>query len=85
MVSGKWIMSRSFTADQKPLLQSRFTAAIGAVELWASQGITAAMNRFNKSDLPLHNHRDAISRTSTCPSAYMIAVVVAIGDINRRA
>jgi len=42
----------TFTPDQRPLLQAALTAAIGAIELWTSQGINAAMNRFNKSDPP---------------------------------
>lgn len=38
-----------FRADERPLLDSAFDAAIQAMETWAKEGITTAMNRFNQS------------------------------------
>jgi peptidyl-tRNA hydrolase, PTH1 family len=37
----------AFTPEQKPKIESALDSAVEAIALWAAQGITPAMNRFN--------------------------------------
>jgi PTH1 family peptidyl-tRNA hydrolase len=39
-----------FTSEQRPKLESALKAAVDAMEVWATEGIVAAMNRFNAGD-----------------------------------
>ncbi len=39
-----------FSAVQKPLVEGALTAAVEAMGVWVSDGITAAMNRFNAGE-----------------------------------
>ena len=49
----------AFTPAQKPLLDDALNAAADAIEVWASSGITAAMNRFNAGEPPASPPRAA--------------------------
>ena len=40
----------SFTTEQKPRLQAALQSAAEAMDVWVSQGIVAAMNRFNAGE-----------------------------------
>ena len=44
-----WVLSRYSRADRKTM-DDALILALGAVELWLSQGIEAAMNRYNGGD-----------------------------------
>lgn len=39
-----------FTPQDRPILQSALTTAADAIETWATDGISAAMNRFNSTE-----------------------------------
>jgi PTH1 family peptidyl-tRNA hydrolase len=41
-----------FTAEQKPKMETALQNATSAIALWATQGITSAMNKYNPAEKP---------------------------------
>lgn len=67
-----------FTETQRPALEPALTDAADAAELWAREGIDAAMNRYNIKETPEPNQTTRTIKSESPPRAD-----VGRGDVNR--